>query len=78
MGNNLTKLEEILVEQQRHLPKLSVTSIHLKSISSYRILNFPAIYTDQNFYSPLSPPVQHETDLKTWVLGLQAAKTRDY
>lgn len=65
MENNLTKLEEILVEQQRHLSKLSVPSIHIKPINSYRILNFLANYTDQNFYSPIPPPVQHETDFKT-------------
>lgn len=78
MENNLTKLEEILVEQQRHLPRLTVALIHLKPISSYRILNFLANHTGQNFYSPLPPPVQHGTDPKTRVLGLQAAKTRDY
>lgn len=78
MENNPAKLEKILVEQQRHLSKLSVPSIHLKLINSHRILNFLANYTGQNFYSPLPPPVQHERDSKTWVLGLQAAKTKDY
>lgn len=65
MGNNLTESEEILVEQQRHLPKPRLLPTHLHTISTYRILNFPASFTVQNFYSPLPPPVQHETDIKT-------------
>lgn len=48
--------------------------IYFKTINTYRILNFPARLTVKNFYSPLLPPDQQETDLKN-VLGLQIVKT---
>lgn len=60
MGYRVTETEETVVEKQRHLPKPSLLPTHLKSISTYRILNFPASFTVQNFSSSLFPPVQHK------------------